>query len=794
MLLTALLLASGLGISPEQNAMLAPATDCVPDFVVNNACDQTGCYSYCGLYGVMGPVKIRPGYKLNVSGSPTEDGFGDVFRFSGHINPDQMAVLWMAGAEYEGVQLVVSPGTTLNNVRVSAGGFTDASGRMFPGTIRLYREGTVDISCISGPDAYRLYPEATSLSPPGAGPWPDIMIPARDDEYYDEPRNAFPVTVGPGADYSSVVTYIEFFAPWGARGGPYNGKITVTWESAGSARSATIPFAVRLFDFDLPSEKALPTPYGYSMYTPAGIDAICNGHFSNPADQYCTTNQEALALLDKQYRALLLRHRISPDPHFTTGVSAGGYNFAAFDSAYQCYLANNPEALVAFAPPWAPFEPGSDTRAALYTAWNDHFTGANWDRMFDYTCDEPLSPNTRCPATTVMPSRLNTVAQGNAASGKNLPRAVTTSLEHATGYANDIDILIPLVTSMRDQQSAATQLSSWLQSGTRHRLWWYQSCVSHDCLRDRLKDDCTADKWESRPNHNDYSRWPNYTIDASAVQNRAMPWLAFAYGSSATGGPQPAGISTEYYWDTTAAYLQAASTTWNPWADLYHSGGNGDGTLTYPGRPSLIGGTAGHHIPLASLRLKMIRDGIDDYFIFRAAEALGLTWPDGSTVRDHVRTVMSEAAHSTGDPRMMLYTRMDVGFKLSARLSSDPYNCGAIGNVCNGTNTTCTKGKCSTAGTRTYSRCVGACCPWTTTSCGEDGRVCVAPSNGTPKCDAGVGCAFTCNAGYYVCNDGTACCLGSAPTNCPASAPFDCCGDGSACMAVRSKCGVVACY
>ena len=40
-------------------------------------------------------------------------------------------------------------------------------------------------------------------------------------------------------------------------------------------------------------------------------------------------------------------------------------------------------------------------------------------------------------------------------------------------------------------------------------------------------------------------------------------------------------------------------------------GGNGDGNLFYDGDPSIIGGST--NIPIESLRMKHIRDGIEDY-------------------------------------------------------------------------------------------------------------------------------------------------------------------------------------
>src|SRR5205814_6305010 len=53
------------------------------------------------------------------------------------------------------------------------------------------------------------------------------------------------------------------------------------------------------------------------------------------------------------------------------------------------------------------------------------------------------------------------------------------------------------------------------------------------------------------------------------------------------------------------------------WTDEFDFGGNGDGTLFYPGlacasgRRGCVGGT--HDIPIESIRLKRIRDGREDF-------------------------------------------------------------------------------------------------------------------------------------------------------------------------------------
>ena len=50
-------------------------------------------------------------------------------------------------------------------------------------------------------------------------------------------------------------------------------------------------------------------------------------------------------------------------------------------------------------------------------------------------------------------------------------------------------------------------------------------------------------------------------------------------------------------------------------------------TLFYPGVPSKIGGT--HHVPVTSIRFKLIREGYEDYEYLKLVERLG----DGALAR-----------------------------------------------------------------------------------------------------------------------------------------------------------------
>src|SRR5581483_4938305 len=122
-------------------------------------------------------------------------------------------------------------------------------------------------------------------------------------------------------------------------------------------------------------------------------------------------------------------------------------------------------------------------------------------------------------------------------------------------------------------------------------LWWYQSCASHGC----------------KMSTGEYFRgWPSYMIDVSPVANRIMEWLTWRYR-----------VQGELYFNMDEAYAQDA----DPWNNMYQFGGNGDGTLFYPGRPREIGGTK--DIPIESIRLKLIREGLEDYEYLNLLAGMG---------------------------------------------------------------------------------------------------------------------------------------------------------------------------
>ncbi len=143
------------------------------------------------------------------------------------------------------------------------------------------------------------------------------------------------------------------------------------------------------------------------------------------------------------------------------------------------------------------------------------------------------------------------------------------------------------------------------------------------------------------------SGWPSYMVDIPAVYNRIMPWQAFR-----------SKVSGELYFATNYAYEFNDGAKGDPWNTLYYFGGNGDGTLFYPGRPDKVGGK--HHIPIASIRLKMIREGMEDYEYMRILQGLG----EEEFARQQVDSIVRNAYTFSQDPALLHTVRENMANRI----------------------------------------------------------------------------------------------------------------------------------
>ena len=356
--------------------------------------------------------------------------------------------------------------------------------------------------------------------------------------------------------------------PPSAPAGTYQGSVRVTWAGG----EATVPVSLRVWPFTLPSTASLKSAFGFSW---GGIPAA---HGLSAGD--------AFSRLRARYGELGLSHRISlskVDVGVFTPEHMGQYFGAALDGTGPGDLAG--AKLTAF------------ELIGSANTWSPYFDARGWsDRLFQYTCDEP--PLT-CQWSDI-PDR----ARAARAASPAIRTLVTTTIDEAQekGVLGDIDILVPVVNFMHDRSgrfagNQRARYDDFLAGSPRRELWTYQSCMSHDCGGTVDFKNPTA--WDQY-----YTGWPSYMIDASAVRNRAMQWIAFQLR-----------VTGELYYETVMAYSH------DPWNDQWDFSGNGDGTLFYPGTPAKIGGAT--HIPVASIRLKEIREGMEDHEYLKAVSDLG---------------------------------------------------------------------------------------------------------------------------------------------------------------------------
>jgi hypothetical protein len=428
------------------------------------------------------------------------------------------------------------------------------------------------------------------------GRLPDALIPQK-DEFAGELRNAFPFDVGWG---ESRAIWVDVFVPANAAPGVYRGEVQVFF--FGKARAA-IPVELTVWDFALPSTSSLRSAFGLTYGT------LPAGHGIDPKDF------TAFASLRARYGQLGLDHRVTLSRH-DDGLQN---DFAHYEAFYGPLVRGTAPTRLQGAQLTAVEYLGSLTDTANMRRWAEHYRAQGWfGRLFQYTCDEP--PHQGC-------SWADVIARASAAKAADPEfRTLVTAtiqeadLNDATAY---LDLLVPIVNSMDDKSGpfAGNQRALYdpfLASDSLNELWMYQSCLSHGC---------------SGPPEPYFTGWPSYMIDASAVRNRAMQWLLFPYRASG-----------ELYWETTSAYLR------DPWTSQWAFDGNGDGTLFYPGTPARIGGTT--HIPIASIRLKMIREGMEDYEYLRLAAQR-----DPLKTMDIANTLFPTAFSTEATPQALMNAR-----------------------------------------------------------------------------------------------------------------------------------------
>jgi hypothetical protein len=518
--------------------------------------------------------------------------------------------LHSARNEFEAFQIILHSIEPMDGLDVEAGDLTDSRGNTLPrNSVQIYRVGTIPLAKPSREDGE-------------TGEWPDPLLP-RIDRWFHEKRNAFPFSLSPRRNQS---IWIDAYVPKDTRAGTYHGSIMV---SASGSELFAVPVRLTVWDFELPSTSSFQTSFGFTAR------AALKQH----KGKY--TSDKDLREISILYSKAALQHRISLHggtfipPQFSIWGGQATLDWRDYDEEEGAFLDGT-----VFGPkdplPGARYtsidlrthgSADTDAERTLYwREWARHFREKGWlDRLFYYVKDEPTEKD--------YPEILRLAALANEAD-PNIKTLVT--IQRSATLAGNVDIWTPLINCFElkpgfdgfcRETVPRPVYDSDIQEG--RRLWWYQSCASHGC-------NIIGGAY--------FKGWPSYLVDDSAVSNRVMPWLAWRYA-----------ISGELYFNINEAFTKDT----DPWASLHLFGGHGDGTLVYPGRVQRIGGK--HDIPIESIRLKLIREGLEDYEYFvllgRAADA-------------HVERIVHSLYEFENDPDVLYAERVRMGKAIAALQSA----------------------------------------------------------------------------------------------------------------------------
>lgn len=251
--------------------------------------------------------------------------------------------------------------------------------------------------------------------------------------------------------------------------------------------------------------------------------------------------------------------------------------------------------------------PNKDTDEAWIAYWRaveQFLDNKRWlEKAYVYIWDEPADRH------------LNDVAKKSELVKKGAPRLKTLVTTGCRPVLQElVDIWCPVINfyDKEDKYGGEALYRSRQQLG--EEVWWYTSMMSQETVR-----------------------LPNYFIDASIISPRVVGWLSWLRG-----------IEGVLY------YHMAYSWKNDPWDSQYAFGANGDGTLWYPGNPANIGGTKS--IPIPSIRLKAIRDGLEDYeYLVLLEKLVGV-----DKAREICKTVARTEYNWSSDPLDMATARENL--------------------------------------------------------------------------------------------------------------------------------------
>ncbi len=506
-----------------------------------------------------------------------------------------------ARQSYASYQIIVTASSALTNVNLTASSLSDNAGHsLLASNLTFFCEVFIDYTGVveSEPGSQPV----PKNSPTHDGRVPDPLIPFF-DPYTPGRGVGAPFDVGTGQNQP---VWLDIYIPAGTPPGVYNGMITAT---ANLETPVIIPIALTVWNLTLPDMNSITTHF--TMHTD---EAITNYHGGTSACSgsscYLDWNKPKARTIVKRYEELLHDSRISVEPNFVydpQGTSCvPPSDWSTYDAAMQPYLDGsywNDGVPSSWIP--TPFTPGANwgidancTKAqyrAIGSAWSSHLKAKGWfNKAIAYALDEPDSSS--FPAIAAQSSVLQSsdpawkahIMDTTAPKPSNvgiLNPALGIYTVPPSGYDRwGLDPTTPAANIPYGRSNWPSLFAQGIQ------LWFYESIA------------------QGAP-------YPTFAVN-TLLGYEPLILLWGSWYEKATGF---------LYWDTTAW------TANSPWGQNIAWGKSGDGVLLYPGNHdgalSPIGSPAGVSIdgPVPSYRLKMVRQGLQDWALFRLADQHGLT-------------------------------------------------------------------------------------------------------------------------------------------------------------------------
>jgi hypothetical protein len=383
------------------------------------------------------------------------------------------------------------------------------------------------------------------------------------------------------------VIWVDVEIPKEAAPGIYNGSLAVR---AGNAGPVALPVRITVWDFALPDGPTHENHFG-------GFSSM--GRYLKLDE-----SSEKYRLLEDRYIAMMASHRINPPLPRRYHPKIADDGAAVFDEQTDRQIAEFVERyhVTNIEVPRAPFRDILTANRAkavrYYQSWYAYLQKKGWAaRAYLYMLDEP---NTKEAYEQVR--QLGALVHEAQPGLRCLVVEQPYSQDPAWGPIDPaVDIWCPLFAFIDEPSIKRVQAEG-------DAVWSYtalcQKAPSYHPDYEKVKNDDP----------------PYWQIDFPPLSYRIAPWLNRRYG-----------VTGLLYWATT--YWGGPDR--DPWDDPgFRVNFNGEGALFYPGQDAGIEG------PIASIRLKNLRDGMEDYEYFVLLEKRG--------GRDAVEEIVRQAVPTWG--------------------------------------------------------------------------------------------------------------------------------------------------